>query len=175
MDLSSYADLAVKLVNHEDLSNLDGLRTLLGETGRGLQAARITRGDLDAMRELREELTAVFEAVAKGDEEDAVERLNLLLIRHPAHPQIVRHDDKGWHMHLTGAGRVYDQYAVCAVMGLATLVTRLGLDRLGLCQAAPCRRAYLDVSSNRSRRYCSKRCASRANVARFRARRRGGS
>ena len=40
MDLSSYADLAVKLVNHEDLSNLDGLRALLGETGRGLQAAR---------------------------------------------------------------------------------------------------------------------------------------
>jgi len=172
VDLISYAALAVHLVNHEDLSNLDGLRTLLGETGRGLQAARITRSDLDAMRELREELSALFQAVAKGDEEDAVERLNMLLIRHPVHPQITRHDGQRWHMHLIEGGRVYDHYAVCAVMGLATLVTRLGLDRLGLCQAAPCTRVFIDTSSNKSRRYCSERCASRANVARYRARRR---
>lgn len=171
MDLDSYAELAVHLVNHEDLGNLDGLRALLGETGRGLDAARITRADLDAVRDLREELTAVFEAVAKGDEEDAVDRLNMLLIRHPVHPQITGHDGQRWHMHLTEGGRVYDRYAVSAVMGLATLVTRLGLDRLGRCQAAPCRRAYIDTSSNRSRRYCSERCASRANVAAYRARR----
>jgi predicted RNA-binding Zn ribbon-like protein len=57
-------------------------------------------------------------------------------------------------------------------MGLAVLVTTLGVDRLGICQATPCRRAYLDTSSNRSRRYCSERCASRANVAAYRARKR---
>jgi predicted RNA-binding Zn ribbon-like protein len=57
-------------------------------------------------------------------------------------------------------------------MGLATLVTDLGVDRLGLCHATPCRRAFLDTSSNRSRRYCSERCASRANVAAYRARKR---
>ncbi|WP_141743598.1 CGNR zinc finger domain-containing protein, partial [Streptomyces abyssalis] len=33
-------------------------------------------------------------------------------------------------------------------------------------------RAYLDTSTNRSRRYCSDRCATRANVAAYRARKR---
>jgi hypothetical protein len=36
----------------------------------------------------------------------------------------------------------------------------------------PCRNAYLDTSTNRSRRYCSDRCATRANVAAYRARKR---
>lgn len=57
-------------------------------------------------------------------------------------------------------------------MGLAFHLTEYGVDRLGLCQAAPCRNAYLDTSTNRSRRYCSDRCATRANVAAYRARKR---
>jgi predicted RNA-binding Zn ribbon-like protein len=57
-------------------------------------------------------------------------------------------------------------------MGLAIHLTELGADRLGICQAAPCRNAYLDTSTNRSRRYCSDRCATRANVAAYRARKR---
>lgn len=39
-------------------------------------------------------------------------------------------------------------------------------------RAPPCRNAYLDTSTNRSRRYCSDRCATRANVAAYRARKR---
>ncbi|WP_438818627.1 CGNR zinc finger domain-containing protein, partial [Streptomyces venezuelae] len=35
-----------------------------------------------------------------------------------------------------------------------------------------CRNAYLDPPPNRSRRYCSDRCATRANVAAYRARKR---
>lgn len=57
-------------------------------------------------------------------------------------------------------------------MGLAFHLTEHGVDRLGLCEAAPCRNAYLDTSTNRSRRYCSDRCATRANVAAYRARKR---
>jgi predicted RNA-binding Zn ribbon-like protein len=57
-------------------------------------------------------------------------------------------------------------------MGLAMHLTAHGADRLGICQAAPCRNAYLDTSTNRSRRYCSDRCATRANVAAYRARKR---
>ena len=62
------------------------------------------------------------------------------------------------------------RYAANAVMGLAVLVTQLGLDRLGICAAAGCRNAFVDTSTNRSRRYCSDRCATRANVAAYRAR-----
>ncbi|WP_433497802.1 CGNR zinc finger domain-containing protein [Sphaerimonospora sp. CA-214678] len=174
MDLTSYAELAVLLVNRGDeLRGLTELRELLEEAGRGEAAARITRRDLDALRELREELTGVFHAAAEGDEDDVVERLNGLLVRHPVHPQISGHEGQRWHMHLTEGGRVADALAVGSVMGLASVITGLGVDRLGICQAAPCRNVYLDTSSNRSRRYCSERCASRANVAAYRARKRG--
>ncbi|GLW06290.1 hypothetical protein Misp01_14200 [Microtetraspora sp. NBRC 13810] len=173
MDLISYAELAVLLINGPDrLESPDGVAALLSAAGRPAEPCRATRADLEALRELRGELAEVFESAAAGDERAAVERLNALLVRHPVRPQISGHDGNPWHLHLTEAGRLADQYAVGAVMGLATLVTELGVHRLGLCQAAPCRRAYLDTSSNRSRRYCSDRCASRANVAAYRARRR---
>jgi predicted RNA-binding Zn ribbon-like protein len=42
-----------------------------------------------------------------------------------------------------------------------------------VCQAAPCQGVFIDVSVNRTRRYCSDRCASRANVTAYRARKRG--
>ncbi|GHE46300.1 hypothetical protein GCM10017673_55310 [Streptosporangium violaceochromogenes] len=175
MDLTSYAELAVLLINSPDrLAGTEELPALLREGGRYRPGCRVTQGDLEALRVLRKELVAVFEAADRGDEEGVVDRLNALLIRHPVQPQISGHDGERWHMHLTEHGRTADQYAVGAVMGLATLVTDLGVNRLGLCRAAPCRRAYLDTSSNRSRRYCSERCASRANVAAYRARRKGG-
>ncbi|GGL17005.1 hypothetical protein Sme01_71490 [Sphaerisporangium melleum] len=173
MDLTSYAELAVLLVNAaEALDSLEGTRRLLTEAGRGDQAARLTRADLAILRELRRELAAVFAAAAGRDEDAAVGRLNALLVRHPVRPQISGHDGQGWHLHLTEDGRPCEEYAAGAVMGLTALVTELGVDRLGLCRAAGCHRAYLDTSSNRSRRYCSERCATRANVAAYRARRR---
>jgi predicted RNA-binding Zn ribbon-like protein len=172
--MESYAELAVLLVNMgEGVRSMAALRELLEETGRTEAAARLTRRDLDALCELQEELTEVFDSASDGDETDVVERLNGLLVRHPVHPQISGHDGQPWHLHLTEGGRVADSLAVGSVMGLAGVVTQLGVDRLGVCQAVPCRNAYLDTSSNRSRRYCSERCASRANVAAYRARRRG--
>ena len=173
MDLTSYAELAVLLVNSgHALDSLEEARRFLCAAGRERDAARLTRADLAVLCELRRELTIVFAAAARQDEQETVERLNALLIRHPVHPQITRHDGHRWHLHLTEGGRLSDEYAAGAVMGLTALVTDLGIDRLGVCQADPCRRAYLDTSSNRSRRYCSERCASRANVAAYRARRR---
>jgi predicted RNA-binding Zn ribbon-like protein len=58
------------------------------------------------------------------------------------------------------------------LLGLAKLVCDLGPDRLGVCSAAPCTDVFVDTSPNRSRRYCSDRCSSRANVAAYRARKR---
>ena len=85
-------------------------------------------------------------------------------------------DDDGrplWHMHLADhPSNATAGYAAIAAMGLAFHLTEYGVDRLGLCEAAPCRNAYLDTSTNRSRRYCSDRCATRANVAAYRARKR---
>ena len=65
-----------------------------------------------------------------------------------------------------------DKYAAGAAMGLAVRLTDLGLERFGVCQAAPCSGVFIDISASRTRRYCSDRCASRANVIAYRARKR---
>lgn len=181
MDLTTYAELAVQLVNTSDphnpkrerLADLEALREFL--RNRPHLRPRVTQQDLYGMRAVRDELRQVFESVAAGNEAQAIEALNALLVQHPIHPQISGHDGQPWHLHLTESGSVTDQYAAQAAMGLAILVTTLGPDRLGICRAAPCREVFLDTSTNRSRRYCSDRCASRTNVAAYRARRRDPS
>ncbi len=186
MDLNGYAELAVRLANAaasdeeeagaeggHGISTLDGLRGLLADLQ--LPDTRVTRGDLEAMQLLRAEFREIFAAAAEGNDAGAVERLNALLIRHPVQPQICRHDDQPWHMHLTEGGCIADRYAAGSAMGLAIILTQFGLDRLGVCQAPSCGRVFIDTSSNRSRRYCCDRCASRANVTALRARSRGGT
>lgn len=183
MDLSGYAELVVRLANAaasdeeeaggeagHNISTLDGLRGLL--TGLQFPDTVVTRGDLDALLLLRVEFRKIFAAAGAGDDAEAAERLNALLVRHPVHPQICRHDGQPWHLHLTQGGSIADRYAAGAAMGLATIFTQFGLDRLGTCRAPSCERVFIDTSSNRSRRYCCDRCASRANVTALRERRR---
>ena len=66
----------------------------------------------------------------------------------------------------------FEQSPLGRLLGLASVVCELGPTRLGVCSAAPCTNAYVDTSPNQSRRYCSDRCSSRANVAAYRARQR---
>jgi hypothetical protein len=165
VDLASYAELAVRLVNtstpeEDHLGDLDALRALL-TFGPHLNG-RVGRPELEAMRQLRDDLRSIFEAVAAGDEDDAAERLNALLVRHPVHPQVSGHDGQRWHLHITESGSVPDRYAAGAAMGLAVFISAEGLDRLAVCASAPCRNVYIDTSSNHTRRYCSDACASRA-------------
>lgn len=178
MDLISYAEYAVRLVNTADparpgrdqLAGLSALRSFLADQPH--LSERATDSDVPELVALRDELREVFESVERGDTRRAVERLNRLLIDHPIRPQISGHDDSDWHLHLTEQGGTAERYAAGAAMGVTVLVTSLGIDRLGVCQAAPCRNVFVDTSTNRSRRYCSDRCATRANVAAYRARKR---
>ena len=179
MDLSSYAELAVRLVNtaslgHEGgdlLTSIDGLRSLVAD--REHLSHSISRSDLDALRMVRDEFRGFFVACSQGNGEDAAARLNELLIQFPVHPQLSGHDGQPWHVHYTESGSMSDKYAAGAAMGLAVRLAELGLERFGVCQATPCLGVFMDVSANRTRRYCSERCASRANVIAYRARKRG--
>jgi predicted RNA-binding Zn ribbon-like protein len=45
--------------------------------------------------------------------------------------------------------------------------------RLGVCQADPCDRVYIDTSYNLGRRFCSRRCQSRVKAAAHRAKSKG--
>jgi predicted RNA-binding Zn ribbon-like protein len=181
VELVSYSDYAVRLVNSADpqpphgdaLTDMASLRSFLIHLP--AQRARATRRDLAALRLLRNRLRAVFDAVDADRTREAINRLNALLAEHPIRPQISGHDDSDWHLHLTERGDVAARYAANAVMGLSVLVTELGVERLGVCDAQGCRRVFVDTSTNRSRRYCSERCATRANVAAYRARQKQAS
>ena len=75
------------------------------------------------------------------------------------------------HIHVANrAASVADLLVGESLLGLANLVCDLGPTRLGVCAATPCTNVYVDTSPNQSRRYCSDRCSSRANVAAYRAR-----
>ena len=166
MDLNSYAELAVRLVNTaggggeggDRLVSLDGLRDLVAD--RQHLNTGVTRHDLEALRMLRGEFREFFEACSRGDGEDAAQGLNALLMQHPVHPQLSGHDGQAWHVHYTESGSVADKYAAGAVMGLAVVLSDLGLDRFGLCQAAGCQGVFIDYGRERARFYCSEKCES---------------
>nr|WP_228454454.1 CGNR zinc finger domain-containing protein [Streptomyces alkaliphilus] len=183
--MTYYADFAVRLVNTEEpargtdgLTDVEAVRSLFGPS-QPIVARRVVEADVTRLRGVRTRLRAVFGAAAEGEETRAVNLLNALLMEYPVSPQISGHDyldEAGrprWHLHLAEhPTNATAAYAAIACMGLAVQLTDLGVDRLGLCEAAPCRNAYIDTSTNRSKRYCSDRCATRANVAAHRARKR---
>ena len=178
MDFTSYADLAVRLVNtaepasrDDGLASVESYRELVAD--RPHMAGRVTRSDLDVLRLLREELRLIFAAAARHDEGQVIERLNALLTRHPIHQQITRHDGKRWHMHLVGSGSVADRHAAAAIAGLTGLIAQSGVDRLGICAAAGCERVLLVTGPAADKYYCSHRCTPKANVRALRAPGRG--
>jgi predicted RNA-binding Zn ribbon-like protein len=176
VDFTSYAELAVRLVNTSAradggpdwLGSPQAFRTFVAD--RPHLAGPVTFHDLDALRLLRAELAAIFGAAAEGAESAASDRLNALLAQHPVHPVLVRHDGPRWHMHLTDSGSVAERYAAAAASGLAAVVAQFGANRLGICAIASCQCAFIDASTNRSRRYCSDHCTTKATVTAFRAR-----
>jgi predicted RNA-binding Zn ribbon-like protein len=179
VDFDAYASFGVDLVSsqpdarHPDdpLAGVDGLRAWLAS--RPWLAERAGAADLAPLVELRVALRRVFEAAADGRSAEVVGMLNDLLARHRPAPSISGHDDSDWHLHVAPSdGPVAPEFAAGAVMGLTMAFLDLGADRFGTCTADGCQRVFLDTSRNRSRRYCSDRCATRANVAALRARRR---
>lgn len=172
MDFLRYAEQAASLVN-VPLEDEDDLANHLAD--RSWLAKRITPRDVVALRRLQRELRPVF-SLAHHDEAEVVRRLNDLLVRHPVSPFISGHDNQTWHLHVAERdSSVADTLAAEGLMGMAVAVCELGADRFGVCAADRCTNVFVDTSPNRSRRYCSERCSSRANVAAFRARRKAGA
>ena len=66
---------------------------------------------------------------------------------------------------------------VIVLLGLGVTLGAQGKeeDRLRECAAVTCHDVLVDLSKNRSRRFCEQNCGNRANVAAYRARRAIGS
>lgn len=173
MDFIRYAESAARLLN-ADLTDLDGLVRHL--EGREWLHDQSTERDTAALRRFQKELRPVFEASDADAVQEVIDGLNDLMATHPITPMISDHDPTNLHLHVANrAASVAELLISEALLGLATLVCDLGPSRLGVCSATPCTNVFVDTSPNQSRRYCSDRCSSRANVAAYRARQKAGA
>ena len=168
MDFLRYAESGAALLNAEP-GDVEGLVAHLAD--RAWLHDQVTSSDVTALQAFSERLRPVFEASGQGRVSEVVSGLNALLAEHPVTPMISDHDPDELHLHVANRSASVAELLIGeALMGLATVVCDLGPSRLGVCSAARCHHVYVDTSPNRSRRYCSDRCSSRANVAAYRAR-----
>ncbi len=144
--------------------DLDSFLAAEGFTGSRTRDA----AELATVHELRRQLADLWTA----DEEAAVATVNGLLRAANALPQLVKHDKWDWHLHATAPeAPLAHRMSTEAAMALADVIRSKEMDRLRTCEAEDCDAAVLDLSRNRSRRYCDTgNCANRAHVAAYRAR-----
>jgi len=125
------------------------------------------QAELAAVQRLRPRLERLWEM----DSDDAADLVNTLLKEANALPQLVKHDGWDYHLHATPPeAPLADRMAVEAAMAFTDVIRSGQLDRLRLCAAADCDNVHVDLSKNRSRRFCSNLCANRTNVAAYRTR-----
>jgi hypothetical protein len=168
VDFLRYAEASAGLLNTE-IVDVDDLVGHL--SGREWLQPQVTDRDCMLLRRFQRELRPVFEASDAGDTRGVIDGLNALMVRHPITPRIFDHDGDDLHLHVaTRSASVAELLVGESLLGLATLVCDLGPTRLGVCSAERCEQVYVDTSPNQSRRYCSDRCSSRANVAAYRRR-----
>jgi predicted RNA-binding Zn ribbon-like protein len=131
----------------------------------------LTEGDVRSVRSVRERFARVFGA---GDDRTAVELVNALVAEAGTTPQLTDHDGYDWHVHYFAPGATVAQHlAADGGMALAFFIVSGERERLRRCEAPDCGRAFVDLSRNRSRRYCDSRtCGNRLHVAAYRARQR---
>jgi hypothetical protein len=156
---------------HEDLPTPASLRTFVA----GHHVSGVRDRDYDdvaAIHRVRDRFRAVF---GVADPTRVATLVNSLLAEAPVCPRLTNHDGYDWHVHYFAPGATLaDHMAVDGGMALAHVVAGGETDRLRVCEAPDCASVLIDLSRNRSKRYCDARtCGNRLNVAAYRARKRG--
>ncbi|MFG1675589.1 CGNR zinc finger domain-containing protein [Micromonospora sp. NPDC049282] len=147
-----------------DVAALDRFFTAHGWSGRHEHTAT----ELRQVRALRPRLRRLWDA----DTDELVEIVNALLRESRALPQLIRHDDEPYHLHAVPRDApLATRMAVEAAMAMADLVRTNELSRLRHCDHPDCDNVLVDLSKNRSRRFCDGGCGNRAAVSAYRARR----
>ena len=162
---------AVCLVNSAEdpdtLVDLDDYRAFLEEfpyTGRLDRDAE----ELASLRASRPGLRAML--LAPRDE--MVEHVNGILAASTLAPRLVRHGDMDWHLHAVADERpLVERMLIETAMALIDVIRADEGSRISICDDDSCEALALDLSRNRSKRYCSTACANRNAVAAYRARR----
>jgi predicted RNA-binding Zn ribbon-like protein len=123
--------------------------------------------ELEAVRALRPTLRSLL----TSSRDDAVIEVNRLLAESSALPRLVRHDTLDWHIHaVADDSPPATRIVVETAMAMIDVIRADELSRFDVCADPDCNGLVLDLSRNRSRRFCSTTCGNRAAVAAYRAR-----
>jgi len=126
------------------------------------------RAELEEMRELR----PVLRELLTSDRDGAVPLVNRMLAEARAVPQLVRHEPFDWHVHaVAGEAPLATRVTVETAMAMMDVIRADEMSRLGVCADPGCEGLVVDLSRNRSRRFCSTACGNRNAVAAYRSRR----
>ncbi|WP_026533206.1 CGNR zinc finger domain-containing protein [Arthrobacter sp. H41] len=123
--------------------------------------------ELAAMVGVRQE----FRRIWALDRDSMVSEVNALLESGEVLPRLARHDGLDWHLHAAApdaplATRIRLEMA----LALVDVIRAAETERLRVCDADDCSGLLLDLSRNRSKRFCSVRCANRVNMVAYRRR-----
>jgi len=169
-DTEAALTAAVELVNTavppdtlETVGQLDAFFAEHDYTG----SRRRDRAELEEVRALRPRLRLLL----TSERDESARLVNQMLGETGALPQLVRHDGNDWHIHAVSSERsLADRILVESAMAMVDVIRADEMSRLGVCADATCDGLVLDLSRNRSRKFCSTTCGNRAAVAAYRAR-----
>jgi predicted RNA-binding Zn ribbon-like protein len=151
----------------EELVTTEQLRALLEEHGWSGRFDRDEQELSDVLR-VRHDLRRVWAL-----ERDAmVAAVNAVLDTDDVAPQLARHDGKDWHLHASPSDApLATRLRLESAFALVDVIRSDETDRLRVCEAEDCEGVLLDLSRNRSKRFCGQRCANRTNMTAYRRRR----
>ena len=173
-DTEANLHAAVELVNSDRRRDGDDVLATVEQRGAFYRRGGYSvRHDGDAA-----ELAEVHEARARlgrlwdVGRDEAAELVNTIMRDAAAVPFLVRHDALDWHLHATVADApLATVMLVETAMGVSDVIRSDEYDRLRRCAGEDCSAVLVDLSRNRSRRFCDvNNCGNRAHVAAYRAR-----
>lgn len=146
-----------------DIAALDAFVEDVGWTGSRTRDS----AELLAVQQIRPRLRQLWEL----DRDGVVSLINELLTEFRALPQLVRHGRFDYHLHATPSDApLAARMAVEAAMAMVDVVRADELGRMRICANDDCNDVLVDLSRNRSKRYCDLTCSNRAAVRAYRSR-----
>jgi predicted RNA-binding Zn ribbon-like protein len=148
------------------LDQLDAFYDRHGYTGRRDRGA----DELARVRALRPVLRRLL---TTADPDEVTTLVNELLDVYPTRVRLVSHGPLGRHLHVADDDSPWpSRICVEAAVAVSEVLVADELSRFGVCADDGCEGIVLDLSRNRSRRFCSTACGNRHAAAEYRARRR---
>ncbi|MGH3510598.1 MAG: CGNR zinc finger domain-containing protein [Nocardioidaceae bacterium] len=170
-DTEQWLATVVDLVNNGDeLTDLSKLAEFVGRHDIS-EVGPLRKADLDAVLEVRPRLAPIFDAPTDAL---AASLINHLVAAAAVNPRLTDHDGYEYHIHYFSPGAsLAEHLAVDCGMALAQVLASGERERLRRCAAPDCSQLLVDLSRNRSKRYCDARtCGNRLHVAAYRERQR---